>query len=93
MKTWTMEMNAEQLDMLAFCVEQMGQMLSEDLKARSVSGYRSQCEHGTKSLGMKQLQRDLKTANTILAAVYKGQVNLELAPKASRPKRKAVRKC
>lgn len=93
MKTWKIEFDADQLDMLAFCVEQMGQMLSEDLKARSVSGYRSQCEHGTKSLGTKQLRRDIKTANTILAAVYKGQVSLEVAPKASKPKRKAVRKC
>jgi hypothetical protein len=93
MKTWAIELDAEQLDMLAFCVEQMGQMLSDDLKEQSVSGYRSQCEHGEKRLGKTQLRRDIKTANAILAAVYKGQVNLAVAPKASKPKGKGGKRC
>lgn len=92
MRTWTIELDADQLDMVAFCIEQMGQMLSEDLKTQSASGHRSKCEHGKKRLGKTQLQRDIKTANRILAAVYKGQVNLAVASPA-KARRKGVPKC
>lgn len=72
--TWEIEFTAAQLDMLAFCVESMQGMLSEDLKSGD-SGLQ-ECLHGTKKLSKTQLRRDIADANKILAAVYKGQVNL-----------------
>jgi hypothetical protein len=75
--TWEMEFNADQLDMLAFCIESMSGMLKEDLERRDT--HTVECMHGKPKLSVTQLRRDLANANKILAGVYKGQVNLAVA--------------
>ena len=89
MKTWAIDLDADQLDMLAFCVGVMGQMMSDDLKDGKVHGYRSVCEHGHKRGGKAQLQADVKTANRLLAAIYKAQVNLAVA--SAKPARRKTK--
>lgn len=88
--TWTIECDEPMLDMLAFCVELMGQMLKEDLE----SG-RKDCIHGKKRTAAC-LRADIKTANRLLAAAIKGQVNLEMSKVAAtagnRSKKKATPK-
>lgn len=75
--TWEIEFTADQLNMLAFCVENLSAMLREDLE--SSDPVLHECLHGTKKLSKTQLRRDIADANKILSAVYKGQVNLAVA--------------
>lgn len=71
-KTWPIECDGAMLEMIQFCIENMGEMLKEDIEQGG------SCGCGTKTLPVRQLRKDLKTANRILAASIKGQVALAL---------------
>jgi hypothetical protein len=60
--TWEIDCDQQMLEMLAFSVGVMRDMLKENLDG-----------------GDKLAKKDIKTADKILAAIYKGQVNLEVA--------------
>lgn len=68
--TWPIECDMRTLEMIQFCIESMAHMLSEDIQRGGG------CGCGEKKLSVKRLRADLKTANCILAAVAKGQINL-----------------
>lgn len=70
--TWPIECDSKMLEMIRFCIEAMGQMLSEDIK--NGGG----CGCGEKRLTVSQLRSDKKTANNILAAAAKAEINLGL---------------
>lgn len=82
--TWAIDCDEKMLDMVAFAVEMMGQFLKEDLDKRKA-----------KDKVAARLSADIKTANRILAAVFKAQVNLAVAKDAAtkvkvrRPSKKA----
>ena len=82
-KTWPIDCDMRMLEMIQFCIESMGHMLSEDIKAGGG------CGCGEKTLSVKQLRADLKTANYILAAVSKGQVNLAVSQYVAAKKRRS----
>lgn len=71
--TWEIDCDQPMLEMMAFSVGVMRDMLQENLDSGG------KCECGAKSSSLPQLRRDIKTADKILAAIYKGQVNLEVA--------------
>lgn len=80
-KTWPIDCDDEMLDMLAFCMQTMGGMLHDDIKAGGG------CGCGEKKLSVRQLRADLKVANRILAAVMKAQVNLAVKEEVTKKKR------
>lgn len=80
-KTWPIECDDAMLEMLAFCMGTMAALLKEDI----ANG--GGCGCGDKQLSVRQLRADLKTANRILAAAYKGQVNLAVKKEVTRKKR------
>ena len=77
-KTWPIECDMRMLEMIQFCIESMGHMLSEDIKRGGG------CACGEKNLTVKQLRADLKSANRILAAACKGQLNLAMTKSISK---------
>lgn len=81
--TWTIECDEPMLEMLEFCVSTMGKMLREDLE----SG-RKECMHGKKRTAAC-LRADIKTANRLLAAALKGQMNLEMSKVVATARKKS----
>lgn len=71
-KTWPIECDELQLEMVAFCVESMRQMLEEDIRGNAGCNFRGHRR------SKPQIRRDVKAAEDILAQAYKGQVALEL---------------
>lgn len=76
--TWEIGCDQPMLEMIAFSVGVMRDMLQENLDSGG------KCECGAKSSSLPQLRRDIKTADKILAAIYKGQVNLEVMTEVKR---------
>lgn len=60
-ETWGIDCDQPMLEMIAFSVGVMRDMLQENLDG-----------------GDKSAKADIKTADRIMAAIYKGQVNLEV---------------
>lgn len=70
--TWPIECDSKMLEMLQFCISTMGQLISEDIK--NGGG----CGCGAEWRTVSQLRSDKKTANNILAAAAKAEINLGL---------------
>jgi hypothetical protein len=70
------------LEMLSFCMQTMAGLIQEDID--NGGG----CGCGTKRLTVRQLREDLKTANALVAAIAKAELNLAVKKHLSRTKKK-----
>lgn len=84
-KTYPIECDLPMLEMIAFAVETMAQMLQDDIDRGGG------CGCGNKKLPVSRLRKDLQTSQRIIAQAIRGQVNLEVVTHANR-KRKKVSK-
>lgn len=76
--TWEIDCDQPMLEMIAFSVGVMRDMLQENLDSGG------KCECGAKSSSLSEIRRDIKTADKIMAALYKGLVNLEVLAEVKR---------
>jgi|688.fasta_scaffold904659_3 hypothetical protein len=81
-KTWPIECDAKMLEMLAFCMQTMSGMIQEDID--NGGG----CGCGAKQLTVRQLREDLKTANALVAAIAKAELNLAVKTHVDKTKRR-----
>lgn len=80
--TWPVDCDMPMLEMLSFCTHTMAGMIQEDIDRGGG------CGCGAKKLTVPQLRADLKTANRIMAALAKAEINLAVQSEVAKTRKR-----